>query len=38
MPKIVISGISEEVVRTVAPPADPCRGRGAGVPRGVDFF
>ena len=20
------------------PPADPCRGRGAGVPRGVDFF
>lgn len=36
MPKIVISGISEEVVRT--PPADPCRGRGAGVPRGVDFF
>ena len=40
MPKIVISGISEEVVRTVpgCPPADPCRGRGAGVPRGVDFF
>ena len=38
MPKIVISGISEEVVRTACPPADPCRGRGAGVPRGVDFF
>ena len=32
MPKIVISGISEEVVRTVAPRLIPA------VPRGVDFF